>query len=87
MKLMIIIIRDTDAENVVQELVNQEYRVTRMASTGGFLRRGNITLLVGVENEKVDHVIELLKKVCFPPEDNIHRATVFVSDMPYFAQI
>ncbi len=87
MKLMIMIIRDSDAENVVQELVNQEFRVTRMASTGGFLRRGNITLLVGVENEKVDQVIEILKRVCVPSEDNIHRATVFVSDMPYFAQI
>lgn len=87
MKLMIMIIRDSDAENVVQELIGLEYRVTRMASTGGFLRRGNITLLVGVENDRVDHVIDILKRVCIPAEDNVHRATVFVSDMPYFTQI
>ena len=39
MKMMIIIVRDNDADNVVTELVGQGYRVTRMASTGGFLKR------------------------------------------------
>lgn len=87
MKLMIVIVRDTDDENVIKELVQNGYRVTRMASTGGFLRRGNVTLMVGVENDQVDAVTELLRKTCCPPEDSQHRATVFVADLPYFAQI
>ncbi len=87
MKLMIVIVRDTDDENVIQMLVKNDYRVTRMASTGGFLKRGNVTLLIGVESDKVDAVLKLLPQACRPPEPNHHRATVFVVDMPYFEQI
>ena len=87
MKLLFVIVRDKDDENVVQRLVENEYRVTRVASTGGFLRRGNATLMVGIEEEKVDAVIDLLKQACCPPDDTQHRATIFVVDMPYFEQI
>lgn len=87
MKLMIAIVRDTDDENVIQELVKNNYRVTRMASTGGFLRRGNVTLLIGVETEKVEAVFGVLRQVCRPAEGNQHRATIFVVDMPFFEQI
>ena len=88
MKLMIIILRDSDGEAAVQELVQNQFRVTRMASTGGFLRRGNSTLLVGVEDEQVDEVNGLLKKACRPTEEeNQYRATVFVVNMPYYTRI
>jgi uncharacterized protein YaaQ len=87
MKLMIVIVRDTDDENVIQVLVKNDFRVTRMASTGGFLKRGNVTLLIGVESGKVDAVIDLLRDTCRPAEPEQHRATVFVVDMPYFEQI
>lgn len=87
MKLMIVIVRDTDDENVIQVLVRNEYRVTRMASTGGFLKRGNVTLLIGVDTGKVDAVIDLLRETCKPADPGQHRATVFVVDMPYFEQI
>jgi uncharacterized protein YaaQ len=87
MKLMFVIIRDIDSENVVQVLVENDYRVTRVASTGGFLRHGNVTLMIGVENDKVQAVIDLLRQACCPPEESQHRATIFVVDMPYFEQI
>ena len=87
MKLMFVIVRDTDDENVIRALVNAGYRVTRMSSTGGFLRRGNVTLLVGVETEKTDDVIHLLEATCKPPDPGQKRATVFVVDMPYFEQV
>jgi len=87
MKLMIIIVRDSDGDNVIRELVKKEYRVTRMSSTGGFLRHGNVTLLVGAEEERVDPVMEVLRQSCCPPEAGQHRATVFVVDMPYSAKI
>jgi uncharacterized protein YaaQ len=87
MKLMIVIVRDIDEENVIQMLVKDNYRVTRMASTGGFLRRGNVTMLIGVESDKVEAVFELLRQACRPGDPNHHRATVFVVDMPYFEQI
>lgn len=88
MKLMIIIVRDADSETVSQELVKADYRITRMASTGGFLRRGNSTLLVGVEDAQVQPVMDLLQQTCCPVDaDNQHRATIFVVDMPYYAKI
>ncbi len=87
MKLLFIVVRDSDADAVVQALVENNYRVTRMASTGGFLRHGNVTLMAGVEEDKVQKVIDLLHQACCPPEDSQHSATIFVVDMPYSEQI
>jgi uncharacterized protein YaaQ len=88
MKMMIIIVRDSDADIIITELVSQGYHVTRMSSTGGFLKRGNVTMLVGVASGKIDDVMDLLKKVCCPSDlPDQHRATIFVTDMPFFAQI
>jgi uncharacterized protein YaaQ len=87
MKLMMIIVRYLDGEGTVQALVENGYRVTRMASAGGFLRHGNVTLLTGVEDSQVQNVVEMLPQVCRPAEDGQHRATVFIVDMPYFEQI
>lgn len=88
MKLMIVIVRDSDSEAVVQDLIQHDFRVTRMSSTGGFLRRGNSTLLVGVEDDQVDPVMDALRRACRPPDaEHEHRATVFVVNMPYYAKI
>ena len=58
-----------------------------MASTGGFKRYGNVTLIIGIKEDQVKVVINLLHQACCPPEDTQHRATIFVVDMPYFEQI
>ncbi len=87
MKLMIVILRDIDSDHVTQALIGHDFRVTRVASTGGFLRQGNVTLLIGVEQEKVDAVFEILRQSCGPSEGEQHRATVFVVDLPQFEQI
>lgn len=64
MKLIIAIIHDEDAHNLVDKLTEAQYGVTKLASTGGFLRSGNTTLLIGVEGEKVDSVIDIIKETC-----------------------
>lgn len=92
MKLMIMITRDEDSDAVVQTLVQNQFRVTRMASTGGFLRRGNSTLLVGVEDEQVEQVIGLIRAARgvaegAPVADDPNRITLFVVNMPYHAKI
>lgn len=87
MKLMLMVVRDNDAEKVVQEIIQNGYRVTRMASTGGFLRRGNATLLAGVEDDQVDAVVGILRKACSPAEPDQHQATIFVVDMPQYTQV
>lgn len=86
-KLVIAIVRDVDAGAVIEQLVTREYRVTRVASTGGFLRRGNVTLLIGVEEQQVQPVIDVLRDTCSPPEPGQYRATIFVVDAPHFEQV
>lgn len=87
MKVVIAIVRDTDDQKVLARLVANDYRVTRVASTGGFLRRGNVTLLIGVEEPKVQGVIDLLRETCSPPEPGQSRATVFVVNAAHFEQV
>ena len=87
MKLILAIVRDTDDEGVINQLVSHDLRVTRVASTGGFLRRGNVTLMIGVEDEKLQSTLDLLREACRPTETNQHRATLFVVNAPNFEQI
>jgi uncharacterized protein YaaQ len=54
MKLAVFVIDDARIDAAVDALVAQGFRVTRLASTGGFLRRGNTTLLVGLDESEVD---------------------------------
>ncbi|MBS4537932.1 cyclic-di-AMP receptor [Clostridium sp. D2Q-11] len=63
MKLVFAIVQDEDAHKLVDKLMKNEFGVTKLASTGGFLRAGNTTLIIGVEKERVDEVIGLIGEV------------------------
>jgi uncharacterized protein YaaQ len=87
-KLIIAIIRDSDANAVSNALVGQDFRATRIASTGAFFRQGNTTLIVGVEADKVDQAIDVIKSACGPPPtDGSNRATLFVLNTTRYEQI
>lgn len=64
MKLIIAIVQDEDASRLVSKLMNEGYGVTKLATTGGFLRAGNTTLLVGVDDEKFDGAMAVIEKIC-----------------------
>ena len=64
MKLIIAIVQDEDAARLVSNLMNEGYSVTKLATTGGFLRAGNTTLLMGVNDDKLDGAIKIIEKVC-----------------------
>jgi len=83
-KLIYAIIHEKDTENVIETLIQHGHTVTRMASTGGFMRYGNNTLLIGIEPDRVNEVINLLREHCAPIAPNQHAATIFVVDMPVF---
>ncbi len=87
MKLMMTIIQDKDSDNVVEALIQGGFSVTRMASTGGFLRQGNVTLMVGVKQDQIESAINLLRPHCSSNESNRHAATIFVMDMPEYLKI
>ena len=57
MKMIIAIVQDDDALDLVDELTERNFRVTKLATTGGFLKSGNTTLLMGVEKEKVEEIL------------------------------
>lgn len=62
MKLLIAIVSNDDSSAVINSLMKSKYSVTKLSTTGGFLRAGNTTLLVGVEDEKVDDCVSIIGK-------------------------
>ena len=78
MKLILAVIRDIDSEPVIRSLIKAGYRVTRLASTGGFLRRGNMTLMIGVNEGEEQKVINLMRQAVGTPEKEQHRVTLFI---------
>ena len=64
MKLVIAIVNRDDSGDVIHKLNKAGFMSTRLSTTGGFLRAGNITLLIGTEDEKVARVIEILRENC-----------------------
>ena len=61
-KLIIAVVQNEDADAVVDALLEEEFRATRLASTGGFLRRGNTTLMIGADEDQVDRVLDLIRQ-------------------------
>lgn len=93
-KLIIAVVQNEDADGVVDALLEDEFRATRLASTGGFLRRGNTTLMVGADEEQVDRVLDLIRghaRSGAAPADAAEAqpaaATVFVLDLEEYQRL
>lgn len=93
-KLIIAVVQNEDADAVVDALLEEEFRATRLASTGGFLRRGNTTLMIGADEEQVDAVLELIKQharaageVKSAEQSQPAAATVFVLDLEEYQRL
>lgn len=87
MKLMIVIINNKDTDNTLDQLVDADFGVTHIASTGGFLRKGNATLMIATEDERIDEALDVIRGATSPGEENQRRATVFVLNMTEFQQL
>jgi uncharacterized protein YaaQ len=87
-KLIIAILKHEDTENVSNALVAAHFRVTHIASTGGFLRHGSTTLMIGLGDEQVDDAIDIIRMTCAPSQDpERKRATLFVMNVARFDQL
>ena len=64
MKLIIAIVQDEDSSRLLTILMNDGFGVTKLATTGGFLKAGNTTLMIGVEDERVEEAISTIESVC-----------------------
>ncbi len=68
MKLLIAVVHDQCSGRLTEQLVAKGYRSTKLSSTGGFLRAGSTTLLIGVEAEQVESVLNVIRGVCHTSE-------------------
>jgi uncharacterized protein YaaQ len=82
MRLMIAIVQDDDATAATGELTQAGYRVTRLGTTGGFLRKGNATLLVGIHAVQVPEALRCLERVCRTRSEFVGFAHVQVTPIP-----
>ena len=93
MNLVLSIVQNDDAEPVTRALLTAGHRVTRINTAGGFLRRGNVTLLVGVDETQVDDVLRIIGANSRPQpqpasaETPAHAATAFVLEASRFVHV
>jgi len=64
MKLLIAIVSDEDSNILADKLNRHGFSITKLCSTGGFLKSGNTTFLIATENEKVEEAIEIIRETC-----------------------
>jgi uncharacterized protein YaaQ len=64
MKLVITVVHDRDKNKITESLLRNGFKFTKIGSTGGFLREGNVTLLIGVEENEVDRVLQVIGESC-----------------------
>ncbi|HOG58134.1 MAG TPA: cyclic-di-AMP receptor [Anaerolineaceae bacterium] len=88
MKLIIAIIHDEDNDRVRESLNTEGIRATFIASTGGFLRSGRSTLLIGLEDEKVSLALKVLRDNCTTDKEGKEKkAIVFVLNVQDYIQL
>lgn len=64
MKLIMAIVQDKDSNRLANEFIDANIRATKLSSTGGFLKAGNSTFIIGIEDDRVQGALELIKKTC-----------------------
>jgi uncharacterized protein YaaQ len=87
MKMIILIVKDSEADALTRALTSAEYRVTRIASTGSFLRSGVATLLLGVNDAQVDSAIQLVRETIAMSTSTEKRVSLFVVPVERFEQV
>ena len=91
MKLVIAIVPEEQSGEMLDRLREAEYRVTLVSTTGGFWRKGNATLLIGVQSERVEDVLQCIEGVCsaatLRQSGEPAWATMFVLDMEQYKQV
>ena len=87
MKLVVVIVSDPDADGLIRAMVERGYPTTKIGTTGGFLRRGNTTLLSGVDTDVVDDVIALIRRLCPVRTEMLALSTLpLAGEMPFLRE-
>lgn len=64
MKLIVAVVQDQDSSKLLKILTEHHFGVTKLASTGGFLKSGNTTFIIGCDDVRVDKALQLIKENC-----------------------
>lgn len=64
MKLILAIVHREDSTRLTEELTKNKINVTKLASTGGFLRSGNVTFMIGTDEDHIEEVMEIIRNKC-----------------------
>jgi len=88
MKMIVCILQDSDKDATLNALNAANYQATLLPSTGAYFRRGNATLMIGVEDDQVESAIRVIRNVLGSPEQSgVKRATVFVMNVDQFIKV
>lgn len=88
MKLMIAIVNDADYDRIAHSLTDEQYRVTCIASTGGLFRRGSTTLLMGLEESRINRAVEIINENSASPEGpGTQKANIFVLSIKEYIRV
>lgn len=64
MKMVMAVVQDNDANRLVESLTKKKFGITKLASTGGFLKSGNTTLMIGVDEKRMEELLQIIEKIC-----------------------
>ncbi|MFN2128791.1 MAG: cyclic-di-AMP receptor [Anaerolineales bacterium] len=88
MKMIIAIVEDQFTEATSSSLVKADFRITRLASTGGFFREGATTLMIGVENNQLETALEIIRgQIPFSDNPKKIHATIYVLNIKDFQRV
>lgn len=88
MKMIVCILQDSDKDEVLTALSQANYQATLLPSTGAYFRRGNATVMIGVEDDEVDTAIQILRDTLGGEDPaRVKRATVFVMNVDQFIKV
>ena len=71
MKLIFAVLQDKDSTRLVNALAEEDFKTTKLASTGGFLKEGNTTLMIGCNDDEVDTALDIIKENCSQREQMV----------------
>ena len=80
-KLIVVITSNDEADSLIRKLVERGYPATKVSSTGGFLRKGNATILSGVEANEVDGIVAMVRSECYARTEYVP-----VQTLPFFGE-
>ncbi len=71
MKMIIAVVQDKDSNRLTDALSENDFKTTKLSTTGGFLKEGNTTFMIGCDDDKVDDILDIIKKNCSQREQMV----------------